>query len=578
MVKELLNLPNSHFLNQSTDVQLFRYSTLNNNYEKCCVLYNKLSIEQRQLIDVFHLLLSQAEDTSSYILLLDAPPGTGKSTIIMVLAATLKNPLCYMVYNRNLANLANSYNIITYTCCRFIMKHFKKHYMEAINFFHRPGFLHELLEYIVNEVDNMKSELLTFNVLVLDEYTIVHPLFIIMMYLIAIKYKKNIIFVGDKNQQSSISRSKYHSKSNFSLAQVMSDKIIIFKEQLRIDDIHYNVKIQKIRAIVDGYNDNVRMNFHYLYLLFQLFEEKFYLKENINNIYFSQFHRNIKQRITKLMKLPECTCIPFFYLVPTAHELRKHELPPSNKFMNVLPLVPHYIYLYTDNFNSKHEVEFLNYYKGRITVKRLDINDNIVLDYEPINAKTPRSYTDQERLYLQNDQPHTIYQFPIKPMCLTYHAVQGQTISGFNVELDLDANTFNAIYVGLTRVRHGNQLRKLHTTQFLNLVLTHHMNDEYFYKANSTYILNYIKNLILNKPNDIVLDKNKFQIVTTIRFNYANIDCRILKDKYIKDHENTNTGFEVMLEFIKKHKTDIFKPEIRALFKDELDKSNLLNT
>lgn len=568
---DLICLPEEYFqtYNYKCEYPLTEYETLNDNKRKNLIIYNHLNVQQRNFIDKVHLQLIESLDewtreeiTDNKVILLDAPPGTGKSISILSLAATLKKRIYYLVYTKHLVNLARSYNINSITCCNFLMINFNMNYFEAKQLFYKTFTLNEWLQFLLKLIKTrlVMFEMSFYDFIILDEYTVVSPLYIILLYLIAIKCNVNLIFVGDRNQQNSISKNIFHYKNNYSLVNRIADENIKFDQQIRIVDQEYNQKIQILKQTIENAQDNISMNFYYLYELYKLFPEKFHLEEDTSNVYFSQFHRNIKSRILRacVLNRDKLIQVPFFVHNKIKNTYEKIQLPHSKKFLSFLPLIQNYYYLYTDNNNTKYEVQFLNYIPQNKTVRVRMLHDNsiIFLSIDKIEDKTPRSYTSEERAYITQNKKTVIYQFPIKLLCLTYHAVQGQTINQHKIELDTEANTYNAIYVGLTRIREGNQLQKLHTstTKLNSLVVTHKMNDEYLYYTH--------KNTARQKHEFI-------EVKTLQQFNYYNKDCRIKKQTVLnqileerknkqKSLQDDKTGLEVMLEFIKQQQYSLF--------------------
>jgi hypothetical protein len=154
----------------------------------------------------------------------------------------------------------------------------------------------------------------------------------------------------------------------------------------------------------------------------------------------------------------------------------------AHKFHHFLLLIRCACYLYTDTSSlEKRIVKFIGS-KPNVTIMVRDMSSKrfIELSRTPINESFV--HPDQIVLLKQLSEGSGLYQFPLKFYALTYHVAQGLTISVDALELNIDGQTLNSIYVGLTRIQSEEQLRKIHSFELLNFMLTDYFNDEYYYK------------------------------------------------------------------------------------------------
>jgi len=210
-----------------------------------------------------------------------------------------------------------------------------------------------------------------------------------------------------------------------------------------------------------------------------------------------------------------------------------------------------------------------------------------------------------------------IYQFALKRREFTFHAAQGLTLYG-NIEINLNTQNKNAIYVALSRITTHAHLRHIHSTLKWSLLYTWYRNDGYFYKLSKnsekkifTTQLSFFNQLMdllkysmerkqdsnnINEPvvpdtnMALVIAKNDsytFQICDSVfafeaalsnidymEMQHENIDLKIEKKKYFDMSESVTTEslnkvyfseLEMICNYFCK-KGDVIIPELRKLF------------
>ena len=472
------------------------------NYLKLYLTYKTLSEEQKKVfLDIHNTIAS----SSNSILCIDAGPGTGKTFIIASLAITCKINPCYMVYTRKLEReLAKLCTIHSFTNCKFLMDSLdisfckqkalwnsKKngHYMTICEK------IHDILA-LTNRIQLPASS----DLYILDEYSVVSPMFIFFLYCLSIKWNLHILFVGDRFQQSSINKSIFHCLGNFVLIQTLTTKQYLLDKRIRQnDDISFQEKLKLVtnNLLLKNYcGTDISMNFALKYALYEIFKPHFSLPESFSTIYLAQYHKDIKKRLLRYVnKLKHGTFRLAYVCTKTKNrdkgndnfvELRKDgvEKDTRGKFLPYLVLVKGQYYNYIANSAQQMVVEYLGLYKedSKIVVVRDISNQYGIFLVKPRSISPEFMHTEQIKWLKTYYTNSTIYQYPLLARTFTYHAAQGITIQEDIVELNIDTATLNSFYVGLTRLKKLSQLGKIHTKDFLNLVVTDFFNDAYYYK------------------------------------------------------------------------------------------------
>ena len=332
--------------------------------------------------------------------------------------------------------------------------------------------------------------------------------------------------------------------------------------------------------------NDIYLDFDLKYKIYTMFKSNFFLVENFSALYMAQYHQDLKKRISRTIDYLNLKKIPYFRAMFCKKQNTKYtplsineENVAAHKFHHFLLLIRGACYLYTDPSSlEKRIVKFIGSKpNGTIMVRDMSSKRFIELSRTPINESFV--HPDQIVLLKQLSEGSGLYQFPLKFYALTYHVAQGLTISVDALELNIDGQTLNSIYVGLTRIQSEEQLRKIHSFDLLNFMLTDYFNDEYYYKicsATSKLIAHklYLWHLNANESNKNdyknLIDKNKFKTVDISKFRARstkanikvlknNFELQTLNEIEISKHENKTTELLELCKFLQKNKHIIFK-------------------
>lgn len=510
----------NHLFSLLTDDQKAVFSTI---HQKISNSYGEqLSIDGSFVVEV------------PFIGLLDSNPGTGKSTTLNILATTLNKMLIFLVYQKHLKSKASEYgNICAFTCCKFLMTITRMPY-EDIRFLFCRGNLRNNIE----DLHAYEQTLCLFpsietDFILVDEYTVLHPITLFVYYLYCRKFKKNLLFVGDKYQQSSISKSRYHHENNYGIVVALSSISLKLLEQVRITDPEYKKNIDVVKNMLIGSRDNKKMSFALKYELFLLFEEKFYTKDDYRNLFITQYHDCIKKRIQLTEQYLRAKNIP--YLQSKYYELsdnpqskfRKANFsnPESLKFLTYLPIICGYKYLYLDDQGNRTVVTCMGEEDGKFLCTDDESGELLSLS----RIRLTSEIMGDEWMKVMCDA-RSFYHYPVKLLHSTYAAAQGLTLSKEIIEIDLDTMYLNAVYVGLSRIKSGEQLHKIHSNHTFSFVLTKYFDDGHFYRLSKkdTVVNTVIRGYILDYLNE------NAPIPTKIKSAFKTVTFRTFETKEIQ--------------------------------------------
>ena len=615
--------------------------SLNVNIYKIYLSYMTLNEEQRYIFHRIHNKISKSYDKDLYnkfgeyvcaygsVNSLNANPGTGKTLLSAIIAVTSRKSCGYIVYTNNLeVQLSDVRGVESYTCCKFLMKSLQMKYYQVLSLWSNiekgeidcdknksdssdqdystvsqngavlgkrerltstGNSLYYNLTYNLLKLLDRFRFIFEIDTLILDEYTVVSPWQIILFYCIGHKFKIHVLFTGDQNQQNRINKPALHRQSNYTLLSALCDEQFNLLTNMRQKrDMNY---VNKMKTITDllllrANGNDIYLDFDLKYKIYTMFKSNFFLVENFSALYMAQYHQDLKKRISRTIDYLNLKKIPYFRAMFCKKQNTKYtplsineENVAAHKFHHFLLLIRGACYLYTDPSSlEKRIVKFIGSKpNGTIMVRDMSSKRFIELSRTPINESFV--HPDQIVLLKQLSEGSGLYQFPLKFYALTYHVAQGLTISVDALELNIDGQTLNSIYVGLTRIQSEEQLRKIHSFDLLNFMLTDYFNDEYYYKicsATSKLIAHklYLWHLNANESNKNdyknLIDKNKFKTVDISKFRARstkanikvlknNFELQTLNEIEISKHENKTTELLELCKFLQKNKHIIFK-------------------
>ncbi|XP_076647529.1 na[+]-dependent inorganic phosphate cotransporter [Halictus rubicundus] len=461
---------------------------------------------------VYHRLHKLIDGGANKVILIDAPSGTGKTHILSTFAQKYGEGVQFAVFRRDQASQLMLRQVSAYTYVSYNMRNFHLNYREALCMFTVSGLdntdvIYKLITY-ANKYVHVSNVI---KVIILDAYTIVSPLMLLLLYIVSLKNKITLIFAGNKMQLRSINNTpQLHNRNNSDIIEIFSDLTINeLTANLRSDDKNFLKKVSRFGNAIASYKTKKQIPFHFnlRYLLYSLFRNKYdpRITENFDALYMASFHHVITKRLYRFMK----------YLDPTKYRIEPFFLVPfncdeTNKFFPGLLLVQNFKYIYITEKGVHNVVvleDMLFDHSGIVSGLVVRYEDGrkqtivrCILNYYQLLPAYRNWLLDQMKI--PKHTKHDICNFPLKPYTMTYHAALGHTISD-PVELSTNCVDASSIYVGLCSLPSESNICKFHAEDdFLSFVATDFMasvdNQEYYYRyptqGDGFNILDYLGN------------------------------------------------------------------------------------
>lgn len=524
--------------------------------------YDKFNDEQKFIYRCIHEIISSSAELNNIYniinpktILLEAAAGTGKTFLTDGILTSLKHPSLFLTSSQNNIKNIKCETVNKMTVCKFFMKTFKLNFED-----YKKQFNNSSNDNVLDTAYNLISktvnayQVIPFLTMFVDEYTLLNPEVLLLLYFMSKLQKFNIIFIGNKDQLKAINSSKHHQGNNYKLLVSMSDKVFNLVSQLRITDTGYSSFVTDLKNKFPPH-DNIRNDFRIKYFVYEKLPEKFDTK-NVNytkNIFLSSYYINLKNRLNHIEKElfsekdGETIRAPFYFVNQEKNItfcLKPHLLVDDSKFNKYLLLSKHLDYYLVEETRVRNDCKMImnclneDINNRFVWVEKLSDKTQLRCYMREVDSFYPLEHTTwlktQARSIL-NIEPHKedrIYQFPfILKQVSTIHSCQGMTYSDHDIEIDIDGYTANAIYVGLSRVTNRNRLKVLHTTEKWNLHLTYLFNDEYYYRVSSSkHIYQLITDDDMRNNTNFVLCKS-----------YKEFMNKTLKPIYRKYKKSANT-------------------------------------
>ena len=474
-----------------------RYKTLLYD-SRTKVAYSKLTKHQKFIFNKIHQSLSSSlanEDDTTVIapriLVMDSRPGMGKSFLVGILAHSLMfDDVTAIVNSRCLAQSLNIPNVIKgKTNCKFIMETFGLSYSEAKTLFSTDReTLSDILTFIY---DRVRGHIIKrSNLLILDEYSLCPPLFLATLIVAAKVQKFNLLVTGDKDQLRAMSETSHHKKTNYELVGNLCDEKYILKDQMRIVDSQHNALISKIKQYIDCTllnNDHVPNNFGFKYFIFETFMKKFFSVDPIlDAVYISQFHKKLKDRTLEMEAYMDKNGIEYRrenFEQKMVGITSKLLLPENEKFLPYILLAVGLTYILMGPNYSRKIVKLKSMSATVLEVE--DTVDGSIIHIKKIPWTTYcHNCPELQFEWIMKNIPHGVEEvlnFPLRLYLCTFHSIQGLTFPTENIVVDIDCETVNSVYVALSRIKNGHQLKHLYSSDILSLMYTKYRADGYYY-------------------------------------------------------------------------------------------------
>ncbi|OAD57854.1 hypothetical protein WN48_01391 [Eufriesea mexicana] len=427
-------------------------------------------------------LRTTSRDIGTMAMLLDAPSGTGKTWLLMSLLITMhRNDVVFLVYQRNLRLIAESIRgIRAYTCMKYLMELLCMEFSEAKNYFVEDIACLSIFQKIIRTKIKYSCKLI-----ILDEYTVVSPWYVLWVYWIAKQNGACVLYCGDRYALNSMNRSRFHNESNYTIVEALSGPKFFDMDQLRIQDENYENKVNQFKVILERSNDDLDMTLEIKNELYRIFEDYFSVNTDMTATYLAEKHEDLYRRAYDICEYYEnnstgCYKSPYYSEDEYDDDMREisiellkqHNL--REQFLEFLPLIEGYTYYYITPEGNRCLVKYIGRSGKEILVEDVENGLSMNLGLEKI---TSDYCVSEEFNWLKDNCEGVPYQYPLRLRLRTYHSLQGHTTEDKNkVELNIDVKRSNCVYVGLSHIRRESQLGRLHTNDLFNI--RSHCNSE----------------------------------------------------------------------------------------------------
>lgn len=479
-----------------------QYASLNDNCAGNNNIYSAFSSDQRRAFGKLHQVIS---DSRSSVTLLDCPPGTGKTFTIACFSLSYVKNVQVIVYKCELAEeMGKVQTLSACTVKKFTMNTFGVSYTQRFNCYGTNETDMDILVRLIILVKD--ATFLSFNhydVLVVDEFTVLTPEIIIILYLFGQYFGVHLVFCGDSQQQNSIEPSAHHSRdgksiSNSYLLKHLANSKISMNILMRCSDEWYNDILREFREILKrtGFGDT-KFYYNVEYFLFIQLNACYFRKVDYDARLLAAWHTTLTKRMQKVIQrlgeknIPH-TIARYFGKVRIGDGLKLIPLPvESTKFFVGLLLQVGQSYLYTGGptLTTLKNTPTVSY--GKVKLKNIQVDkfgDPFVLTVEFEDGKeysigrvtlkptqilqSLSDHIKQQPCYVDN-KASGIVQFPIiGTQTSTFHNAQGLTIDG-KVELDTTNASCESVYVGLSRITRGENLHRIYSPRMHSLRVSH---------------------------------------------------------------------------------------------------------
>lgn len=482
-------------------------------------LYNVQNLDEKQKSVVDYVL----NNTGSMVLI-QAPPGTGKTFTLMTLAYTSTKPVIAVVYKHDLLYTFR-YNATRMTVAKFLMGTFGIRNLRNYQMLEKQVTTamssKEFCYILMALMHRAQLPPLTNGIVILDEYTMIPKLFLIVILAKFRLHGITTVLCGDRNQLQSIHNATKHTTcTSYDIVQSFADQVFELTTNHRCADNSYNKFIEYVSA----FSCEQRLNDFAFALISTLFMPQLIQAptfEHLTHISLANTHRELANdrhnavwtnavQVSYYMldvsnvrnmdmvfgrRTASGLYVPAMvdeYLEMLQHhqtDVRDNKVyydafkPNLEKFLPFIPLIigaRYFVFKFSEHSQAiltNIEVDGSNV-PSRITLRHCTTQEYFTVVRECNNEVL----FDEHLRYLRADyKPNRvrtldmgagrIYNFPIYPaFMMSLYMCQGRTITE-PIHIQLSSETrYQALYVAFSRVKHPSQIARItipHQMQYL---------------------------------------------------------------------------------------------------------------
>lgn len=489
----------SEFLNNREEKSIINFERIYAQRAKKrlyeCEIYNYEKLNEKQK-RIFNYIEERERDGENFCILVQAPPGTGKTFTMMTIAYNWEPKVCVVIYKKDLlSQFAYTKNYLL-TVCKFFMCIFNLKYHEWVSLdkqlcrkLNCEQFLNILIGLLRRAVI---PKCFHDKILIMDEYTIVPKLILYLFLLLCKIYNLKVVFCGDKNQLQNIHNSKYTVEmSSFEIVLNFSTKMFDLSKNERCLDENFN----EIIKFVSKYSCEKLLDKFAFCFLSAIFSKKMLTPSQPEDTILASTHSTLAEAIHKKV-LKHNICCSFYFINGMsvksenkqniqgkliANEMyqpivRKNFTNSNNvdKYLPYIPLIINAPY-YVQTFSEKSICFLANYDSvKKIVYMKRNLEETDDKKFLSFHRETCNDVLFPNHLYwilngglgdsfLFKASAGKIYNYPIYPAFLvTKHMCQGRTLTGnVHIILSKTQSNYQSTYVALSRVREKKQINRI---------------------------------------------------------------------------------------------------------------------
>lgn len=487
-----------------------------------------------------------------FVFILDAPPGSGKSGLARLFGISLADTSLKML-TANADKVIRSMTHVgsealhhpilkTFNICKLLMSMFRMEFQEAVEYF-KDGDQAIVKMTDVQRLYASYSLIFRYNykivgetgLLILDEYSLTAPELLYVFVALSKIKRFSLLFVGDNNQITAIDKSRFHVGGNLSLLSPFAN-VYTTSVQKRMDEEYYH-HFEKLKRMMEQTRKKVLpFDFRFKYAVFQAFLPAYFGTPNYDSIFFALHHNTISKRIreeTNYLASKGFPTYTSYYKVmdeemSTKEEPVYRDLKPTpeqyskwRKYLLEIPITQNRQYWYhpPETPKSPFPVKLINFdeHNDQCTVTTIDgsrtysfgrqkyIARMLTKDYLETLLKLGLEQEFFDINFCEDRKLRMLMNFPITPLCSTFHSAQGCTINNMKIDVDLRCKEANEAYMILSRIVTISQLNYIHCDDLLNLIIT-----DYYHKTSGK--LSFYYSLGSRSSNDVVMNLIKAEL------------------------------------------------------------------
>lgn len=408
------------------------------------------------------------------LVVLDAPPGTGKTTLMSTLCSLQPNATVIACQRSNLIPYRPFAK--TLSICQFLLRCAKMTYEEAWSGWPDCQDAYETYSLVAKVAG--RTFIKRYSLIIVDEYSMVPSLSFLYLLILREYFKIHLVFVGDRSQLTPIKVSKHLPKSNYGTLFRFGSGVqaLTLNRQMRFVDSDLAEVVDKIRWMVENLEDNNENRWRACSMVCHNRKRLLLIPSNPKNLYLASYHVKLAERTNWIENQATTKTKRSYYRLassnPDYETLTLDDACGCEKYLPYLLLAEGFPYWYR-NGEITEMVTLVNIDDDVIIVMRTN-GENIELKREPVDTPSPQEQWLLKQHVREPQKNIRLYQFPLKSASVaTYHSVQGMTVpDNLSVEIDLDVSSLSALYVGISRLRRLDQLHCLRSRKRIQHLLS----------------------------------------------------------------------------------------------------------